>query len=285
MANANFGPDYLGSLDERRADLETVFDTACRTHPDLPVYLMGHSWGGLQAITFILHNHEGPRMQRLKGFIALAPGYGDRALSTTMASLLSILPGGVALKETHTSGAVTKDARDLGLDRESMEKMVKEADKDGNGNLEVDELEDLLNNKLKLHLSRADVEAEVKLYDTDGDGTLSIEEFLSEVAVSHDHHADVYKMPFMSSTLVRQNYYTRADFQDALVSVSKVKTPCLWIHGDKDRVNSKEEVMPFFDALPDVTKPSFPDLRHGIYLDLDVCNVRQAILDWLRLRT
>merc|ERR1712176_1582666 len=123
-ANGNFGPDGLGTVEERRMDLETVFDTACKSDPDLPVYLMGHSWGGLQAIDFVLHNAESVRANRLKGLIALAPGYGDRAISTAMESILYLLPGGIELKKTHTSGAVTKDARDLELTREELTKIV-----------------------------------------------------------------------------------------------------------------------------------------------------------------
>merc|ERR1719502_1714549 len=127
---------------------------------------MGHSWGGLQAISFVLHNSGSIRADRIEGLIALAPGYGDRAISTTMASVLSLLPQGLQLRETHTSGTVTKDARDLEITREELAKIVEEADTNSNGFLELNEVETILNDRLKLHLSISDIEEEVKLYDT-----------------------------------------------------------------------------------------------------------------------
>merc|ERR1711924_433361 len=209
---------------------------------------------------------------------------GDMKCSNLLTSVLSVLPASMDLTETRTSGTVTKDARTLGLTHEALTKILMSEGQTKGGFLDMHELQDILNTHLKLHLSEDDLRETMKIYDTNGDGKLSVEEFLSDV----ENHSkpDKYKMTHLTVNLMRQNGHARTDYQHMLRMLERahnITTPCLWIHGDKDRMNSRRAVQPFFDALGPtyVTSPAFGDLRHGIYLDKDVSKVRDAVFEWL----
>lgn len=49
---------YIESIDEYVADLSLAIDHARDRHPDLPVYLLGHSAGGVTAVTYALDHQD-----------------------------------------------------------------------------------------------------------------------------------------------------------------------------------------------------------------------------------
>lgn len=49
---------YIESIDEYVSDLSLTIDHARSLHPDLPVYLLGHSAGGVTAVTYALDHQD-----------------------------------------------------------------------------------------------------------------------------------------------------------------------------------------------------------------------------------
>ena len=89
------------------SDLSTFVGRAQREHPDLPVFLLGHSMGGAVAFASALRIHA-----TLKGLVLSAPALAaGQAVSPFKASLLNVLsrfrPGAAAL--TLPATAVSRD--------------------------------------------------------------------------------------------------------------------------------------------------------------------------------
>lgn len=49
---------YIESIDEYVSDLSLTIDHARSLHPDLPIYLLGHSAGGVTAVTYALDHQD-----------------------------------------------------------------------------------------------------------------------------------------------------------------------------------------------------------------------------------
>jgi len=62
---------YLRSWDEYRGDLQAFLTQVRHWEPDLPIFVLGHSLGGLVVLDYALHRPEG-----LAGVIASAPPLG-----------------------------------------------------------------------------------------------------------------------------------------------------------------------------------------------------------------
>ena len=78
---------YIEHFDDYRQDTRTFVNFVSENHPDLPLFLFGHSMGGLIALDQALHYSEG-----LNGVIASAPHLGNppvAPLKLTAGRLLS----------------------------------------------------------------------------------------------------------------------------------------------------------------------------------------------------
>ncbi|MBN1180124.1 MAG: lysophospholipase [Anaerolineae bacterium] len=67
---------YVNAWTELRGDVQAFLELVRREEPGRPVFLMGHSFGGLVALEFVLRHPEG-----LRGVIASAPGLSSEGLS------------------------------------------------------------------------------------------------------------------------------------------------------------------------------------------------------------
>lgn len=73
---------YVESIDDYVADLSQTIEMARSLHPDLPVYLLGHSAGGVTAVTYAL-NHQ----DRIAGLISESFAYRVFAPDAALALL------------------------------------------------------------------------------------------------------------------------------------------------------------------------------------------------------
>jgi alpha-beta hydrolase superfamily lysophospholipase len=73
---------YLGSWKEYRGDLEAFVGRVREWEPDLPLFLLGNSLGGLVVLDYVLH-HPG----QVEGVIAAAPVLGDVGVPPVLMAL------------------------------------------------------------------------------------------------------------------------------------------------------------------------------------------------------
>jgi alpha-beta hydrolase superfamily lysophospholipase len=79
---------YAGSWTEVREDVRAFVGLVQDREPGRPLFLMGHSLGGLIALEYALHCPEG-----LQGLIASAPGLSSEGLSAAMVAVSRVLSG------------------------------------------------------------------------------------------------------------------------------------------------------------------------------------------------
>lgn len=77
---------YLGSWKEYRGDLDAFLRQVREWEPDVPLFLLGNSLGGLVVLDFVLH-HPG----RVEGVIAAAPVLGDVGVPPVLMALGRIM--------------------------------------------------------------------------------------------------------------------------------------------------------------------------------------------------
>jgi alpha-beta hydrolase superfamily lysophospholipase len=73
---------YLGSWEEYRGDLDACLKRIREWEPNLPLFLLGNSLGGLVVLDYVLH-HPG----RVEGVIAAAPVLGDVGVPPVLMAL------------------------------------------------------------------------------------------------------------------------------------------------------------------------------------------------------
>jgi alpha-beta hydrolase superfamily lysophospholipase len=82
-------PGVRGHIDrfaDCRADVRAFLDHVRRHHPDCPLFLLGHSQGGLIALNFVLHDPSG-----LDGVVVSGPVLGKLPISPFLLLLARIL--------------------------------------------------------------------------------------------------------------------------------------------------------------------------------------------------
>ena len=77
---------YANSMAEFRGDVHALVQLAANAHPGLPLFIMGHSLGGLITLDYILHHPEG-----LRGAIVSAPAVGGVGVSPVLLMLSRVL--------------------------------------------------------------------------------------------------------------------------------------------------------------------------------------------------
>lgn len=77
---------YINSFEEFREDVHAYLKMICEKEPGLPLFLLGHSLGGLIVLEYVLHYPEG-----LQGVIASGPAVGKVGLPPVLFALSRIL--------------------------------------------------------------------------------------------------------------------------------------------------------------------------------------------------
>lgn len=77
---------FIRKWEEYREDVDTLVKVARESLPSLPVYLIGHSMGGLIAIEYALHCPE-----QLAGVVAMGPALGEIGVSRFLLRLSRVL--------------------------------------------------------------------------------------------------------------------------------------------------------------------------------------------------
>ncbi|MFQ5435090.1 MAG: alpha/beta hydrolase, partial [Anaerolineae bacterium] len=93
---------------EYRGDVQAFVQFVRGQQPDLPLFLLGHSMGGLIVLNYALHHPEG-----LQGVIASAPAVGDvdaNPLLLFVGKILSRLKPDFALESQLDVNAISRDA-------------------------------------------------------------------------------------------------------------------------------------------------------------------------------
>jgi alpha-beta hydrolase superfamily lysophospholipase len=70
---------YINAWTELRADLHTFLELIQQQQPGCPIFLMGHSLGGVIVLDYVLHHPEDA--SKLQGVITLAPSIGEVGIS------------------------------------------------------------------------------------------------------------------------------------------------------------------------------------------------------------
>ncbi|MBN1955450.1 MAG: lysophospholipase [Anaerolineae bacterium] len=99
---------HVDAWEEYRGDVAAFLRTVGQQETGRPIFLMGHSMGGLIVLEYVLHHPEG-----LHGVIASAPGLSTEGLSPLMvalARLLSHVLPRLTLKTGLTVEGISRDA-------------------------------------------------------------------------------------------------------------------------------------------------------------------------------
>jgi alpha-beta hydrolase superfamily lysophospholipase len=100
---------FIRNWGEYREDVNTLMSIAEESRPSLPVFLIGHSMGGLIAIEYALHYPE-----RLAGLVAMGPALGDIGVSRfllRLSRLMSRVWPGFALDTGLDSANMSRDPK------------------------------------------------------------------------------------------------------------------------------------------------------------------------------
>lgn len=98
---------HVGSWDEFRSDVRAFLDFVRQREPDIPIFLLGHSMGGLLVLDIALRHSEG-----LAGVIASAPALAQTAVSPMLmmlARVLSRLYPSFSIEARRNGAALTRD--------------------------------------------------------------------------------------------------------------------------------------------------------------------------------
>ncbi len=99
---------HVASWQQVRDDVSSFLETVRAQQPEIPLFLFGHSLGGLIALNFALHEPDG-----LQGVIVSAPGLDSSGLSPVMlalARLLSRVAPKLALSSGLDAAGISRDA-------------------------------------------------------------------------------------------------------------------------------------------------------------------------------
>ena len=77
---------YVNSMADFRGDVRAFVQLAAAANPGLPLFIMGHSLGGLITLDYVLHHPEG-----LRGVIASAPAVGSVGVSPILLQISRLL--------------------------------------------------------------------------------------------------------------------------------------------------------------------------------------------------
>jgi len=98
---------HINSMDEIRSDVKTFLEIVQKKETGKPVFLLGHSLGGLIALDFVIHTPDG-----LKGVIASAPVLMQTAVSPLLmvaAKVLSRLAPRFSMETGLDATALSRD--------------------------------------------------------------------------------------------------------------------------------------------------------------------------------
>ncbi|PAX56537.1 alpha/beta hydrolase [Brunnivagina elsteri] len=72
---------YIDSWDDYRGDVSNFIKFVARENPEVPLFLLGHSLGGLTVLDYVLHSAtETEKLPILKGLINLTPALGESGI-------------------------------------------------------------------------------------------------------------------------------------------------------------------------------------------------------------
>lgn len=96
----------LRDWSQYRQDLHAIRTRVAAQHPDLPLFLLGHSLGGVVVLEYVLHHGQG-----LAGAIAIAPAisYEPTRGERWLMQLLGPLAPGIAVTEQADYSQLTRD--------------------------------------------------------------------------------------------------------------------------------------------------------------------------------
>ncbi len=77
---------YVNSMADFRGDVAALVQLAAAAQPNLPLFVMGHSLGGLIILDYVLHQPEG-----LRGVIVSAPAVGSVGVSPILLQVSRVL--------------------------------------------------------------------------------------------------------------------------------------------------------------------------------------------------
>ncbi len=98
---------YIERWDDYREDVRLFLTLVHKHHPDRPLFLLGHSMGGLIVLEYVLHYPEG-----LAGVIASGPTLAQVGISPFLLTLSKILSGilpRLSLDTGLDAGAISRD--------------------------------------------------------------------------------------------------------------------------------------------------------------------------------
>ncbi|MBI5030428.1 MAG: alpha/beta hydrolase [Chloroflexi bacterium] len=99
---------HINEWSEFRDDVRAFVQLVLKQKPNKPIFMLGHSLGGLIALEYVLHYPEG-----LKGIIASGPLLTQPGLSPVviaMSKILSRIAPSVAIKTGLDASAISRDA-------------------------------------------------------------------------------------------------------------------------------------------------------------------------------
>ncbi len=100
---------YISAWKDFRRDLGQFVSLVRRRHPETPLFLMGHSLGGLIALDYALHHPEG-----LRGVVASAPAVRNKGISPLLmaaARVLSYLAPAMTIQTGLEAAAISREAQ------------------------------------------------------------------------------------------------------------------------------------------------------------------------------
>jgi len=77
---------YVNNMADFRGDVAALVQLAAAAHPNIPLFVMGHSLGGLIILDYVLHQPEG-----LRGVIVSAPAVGSVGVSPILLQVSRVL--------------------------------------------------------------------------------------------------------------------------------------------------------------------------------------------------
>ncbi|MBI5944491.1 MAG: lysophospholipase [Chloroflexi bacterium] len=101
---------HISSIEDFMQDIDVLFEQARTRYPDLPLYLYGHSLGGIQVLHYGL-----TRKPKVKGVIATSSGLHtaieQQAVKVLMAKVLGSLLPSVAIPSGLDSKTISRDEK------------------------------------------------------------------------------------------------------------------------------------------------------------------------------
>lgn len=275
----HYGMGDVGDFEDRMEDLSTVVSAARARFPKSSVFLMGHSLGGGEILSW-MSTQKNAEAHNIKGIILLAPFCQKEPVSPCVYNLLDMI--GVKFTVTMEPGAFSKNMDDAGyfLDDESIKALFNRFDVNGTGFLYLEQFRQLAIKGMKLDISEDSMQAWFDKFDDNHDGRISLSEFMSHLRAqaSFDEFC-MTQIPAGFNASVGLCSYER--------DPESITVPTLLVHGVSDKINPYSEATAVVDSLksPDKTVVPLPDGRHGVWMDDDGATVTKELLTWLDKHT